>query len=194
MLPSNHNFILEEYKAAVQLTFHIDSLRNKLSSIYLTFCGLITGVLAIIIKGEYKSSIITQSELIVFLSLFVAIIGLIKILILGRLRKVQFENFNIINNIRTFYLNRTPLQKRQELKDTFLLNTSTLPKERLWSGSFLWVLIIIFSSSTILAFGVSNSWFKEYSIIIPLVYLIICIIFYFLLCAHNYKSTAISDK
>ena len=75
-LTRQDQFLLKEYDSAAQLTNHIDELRNKLTTLYLTFAGVAVAGVAILIKGETKSTVFDKVEGLVAALLFVvALIG-----------------------------------------------------------------------------------------------------------------------
>jgi hypothetical protein len=154
------DFLVEEYNSAVKLTYHIDELRNKLTSFFLIFTGISASVLSLYFEDKIKNVNINQDSSLAFILLFISFIGLIIIAILGKLRKVQFEHFNIINNIRIYFL--------REIKDyekITILNTQTLPKESIYSGSFMWTLLISITASIIFSISIyfllTQSWYAN---------------------------------
>jgi hypothetical protein len=54
-MDSRAQFMIEEYKTAVKLTYHIDELRNKLTTFFLTMTGIGAAGLAILFKGEARA-------------------------------------------------------------------------------------------------------------------------------------------
>lgn len=144
-------FLLEEYRSASHLTYHIDELRNKLTSFFLIFAGLGVGGLTLIVKGEARN-LFEPQRLVSGLLIVIGMIGFVVIGILARLRKVQLEHFRIINNVRTHFL-----KDDKDLWNVVELSAATLPmpdtlspvKNRA-SGSYLWAFIIIFTNSVIL--------------------------------------------
>jgi hypothetical protein len=143
------DFLIEEYNSAVKLTYHIDELRNKLTSFFLIFTGISASVLSLYFEDKIKNVKIDQDSSLALILIFISIIGLIIIAILGKLRKVQFEHFNIINNIRVYFLKGI-----EDYEKITVLNTQTLPKESLKSGSFLWTLLISITASIIFAISI----------------------------------------
>jgi hypothetical protein len=180
-MKDKNDFLIEEYNAAVKLTYHIDELRNKLTSFFLIFAGLSSTMISLFLEGKILNNEIDQFNSLSFILFFISIIGLIIILILGKLRRVQFEHFNIINNIREYFLHEMP-----DYKSITILNKDTLPVESYTSGSYLWTLIISLTSSLILAssiyflFFISSSFF---SIFIP----VVAGILFFILLNYLYK-------
>jgi hypothetical protein len=137
-------FLLKEYDSASQLTYHIDELRNKLTGFFMLFTGVAVGAFSLILKGEARH-IVEPVKLTSSVCVAIAILGVIVVGILARLRKVQLEHFRIINNIREYFLTG-----HLELWNVVELSHNTLPMPRrlsAWtnrsSGSYLWVFIIM---------------------------------------------------
>lgn len=104
---NKEKFLLEEYKNAAQLTYHIDELRNRLTSFFLTFVGLAVAGVAILLKGEAEEGLFAKPEGIVTVFLgIISLIGVAIVCILARLRRVQIEHFCIINNVRQYFLKK----------------------------------------------------------------------------------------
>lgn len=137
-------FIIEEYKSAVKLTYHIDELRNKLTTFFLTMTGIGAAGLAILIKGEAKTGI--YDFIISILLLVVAIVGFLIVMVLARLRRAQIEHFGIIDNIREYFLN-----KDYKLWNVIQLSNKTRPVPNRRSGTYIWLLVIIIVNSFVFA-------------------------------------------
>jgi hypothetical protein len=83
-------YLLEEYKAASQLTLHIDELRNRLTSFFVALAGIAaTGLAAANEFGSSRTEFIQTIALLGFAIL--SIVGTIVVRIVGRLRCVQLE-------------------------------------------------------------------------------------------------------
>ena len=150
-LTPKDEFLLKEYESAHRLTYHIDDLRNKLTSFFLTFTAIVTTTLTIIFKEENKIVSETNPQIVLgSLMLFLALIGTIIITILARLRKGQIEHFKIINNVRIHFL-----ELDYELWNIVQLSEQTLPKPNMKSGSYFWVLIIMVVTSFLLSFSLN---------------------------------------
>lgn len=163
-LTRQDQFLLKEYDSAAQLTNHIDELRNKLTTLYLTFAGVAVAAVAILIKGETKSTVFDKVEGMVAALLFVvALIGWIVVLGLSRLRRVQIEYFRIINNIREHFLGSD-----YELWNRVQVSRRTLPTPNRRSGTYMWLLLVILSSSSLLLFSVYLLTVKVYPILSPI--------------------------
>lgn len=149
-LTKQDQFLLKEYDAAQQLTFHIDELRNKLTGLYLTFAGVAVAGVAVLIKGEIESTVFDRIEgLVATLLLIVALIGWIVVLGLARLRRVQIEYFGIINSIREHFLGQD-----YELWNRVQVSRQTLPTPNRRSGTYMWLLLVILASSSLMGFSV----------------------------------------
>jgi hypothetical protein len=168
-------FLLEEYNSATKLTYHIDDLRNKVTSFFLALVGIAGVVLTILVKGEASPGIPFFTEDNVAILLFIiSLLGGVIVGILGRLRKAQLEHFRIINNIRSYFLG-----KDLHLWSIVQLSEKTLPMPNHWSGTYYWTFLIISVSSGILAFA-SYIWIQEfsYSWIITLIVFVVTFLIY----------------
>lgn len=83
-------FLIEEYKAASKLTFHIDELRNKLTSFFLSFAAIIVGLITFFLEDKLDNLEVEKFRWVAFIMFFVSFIGFIMVCILGKLRRVQF--------------------------------------------------------------------------------------------------------
>ena len=142
-LSREEEFLLREYDAAQQLTYHVDELRSKLTQFFLFFTGFATAALTLLVKGEAKTTVFEKPEgAVALLVLVIALLGSTFISIIARLRRSQIEHFRITNNIRTYFLG-----KNYKLWNTVELSEKTLPKPNRLSGSYFWVLLIILATS-----------------------------------------------
>ncbi len=140
-------FLFKEYESASKLTFHIDELRNKITSFYLTFVTITPTVIVFLRDKDLTPYLNRHNEDIMpYVFLFISIIGFIITMILANLRKVQLEHFRIINNIRSNYL-----RENHKFSDIVQLSSKTLPKATFKSGTYLWALIMMLLSSLIFA-------------------------------------------
>lgn len=138
-------FLLKEYDSAAQLTYHIDELRNKLTGFFLTFSGIASAALGILLRGQATGGAFALPELAVAIMLgLVSCVGIAITAILARLRRVQIEHFRIINNVRKHFL-----QDDYELWNTVQLSQKTLPHPNRKSGTYFWLLLIILVSSSL---------------------------------------------
>jgi hypothetical protein len=168
-------FIIEEYKTAIQLTYHIDLLRNKVTSFFLIFAGVVTGLMLSVFENKANSNFFDIDLTIGLVCCYVAIIGVIVILILAKLRRVQLEHFKIINNIRDFQKeDEVNPESRLRISNMLILNSDTLPNARLFSGTYYWLLLIIITGAVITGLGMYYLADRNYclSIISSIVYFI----------------------
>ncbi|MCK4923112.1 MAG: hypothetical protein KAS71_18820 [Bacteroidales bacterium] len=144
------SFLLEEYKSAVELTFHIDTLRNKLTSFFISISGIgITGLLLLLKKKNIESDLSDLNEIVSILMFLVTIIGHLFICVLAKIRRVQLEHFGIINNIRKYFY-----EDSFDFWNASQLSIKTLPKPVFFSGTYFWLLIIQILNVAILFLGI----------------------------------------
>ena len=138
---TNH-FLFEEYRAAKELTFHVDGLRAKVTSYFIALAGLLFSA----VDRDDNEGLIRWD--VTLTSLGLAVLGVLVVLIVARLRRVQLESFRIMNNVREHFLGGDV-----ELWNVVELSRRTLPKPRRWSGSHFWVASVQVVSGVGLAVG-----------------------------------------
>lgn len=95
-------FILSEYDTATKLIFHVDDLRCKLTTLFLSVTGIGAAGLAILFRGD---KIGADGKIIVALfSLMIGVIGIIIVMILGKIRSHQLEHYRICDKIRLYFI------------------------------------------------------------------------------------------
>jgi len=139
-------FLVEEYKAANELTLHVDNFRNKLTSFYLTFAGIALSGIVFLFQNNIvdERTIYNMTDIIGLLMMLVTVIGFLFIGVLARSRRIQLEQYGIINNIREYFI-------KNDVRYWNILQLSkyTLPKARLFTGTYYWVLIIMILNAVI---------------------------------------------
>jgi len=139
-------FLVEEYKAANELTLHVDNFRNKLTSFYLTFAGIALSGIVFLFQNNIvdAKTIYNMTDLIGLLMMLVTVIGFLFIGVLARSRRIQLEQYGIINNIREYFI-------KNDVRYWNILQLSkyTLPKARYFTGTYYWVLIIMLLNAVI---------------------------------------------
>jgi drug/metabolite transporter (DMT)-like permease len=140
-------FLCKEYDLAARLTYHIDELRNRLTSFYLIFAGVGGAGLTIVVKGEQKQ--LLSDSVLACLFLLIALLGTVIVAILARCRRAQIEHFRIINKIRTYFLDNNYV-----LWNVVQLSARTLPKPNRGSGTYMWTVLIIIVNSCLVALAV----------------------------------------
>jgi hypothetical protein len=129
--------LLKEYESARELTYQIDELRSRLTTYFVTLAGVAVAGLSLTLKDFTSSSQYLRSTLVGLLFLAVAGVGILTVVILARLRRVQLEHFRIIDNIRAHFLGDD-----YELWNVVELSAQTLPKPTRRSGTYFWLLMI----------------------------------------------------
>lgn len=150
-----NSFILEEYKNANELTYHIDTLRNNLTNFYFILVGIASAAFFAILRDRVYDFL----SFAAFVSFLIGLIGIIDVLILAKLRSVQLEYFRIINNIRDEVLG-TDLAARW--RRAIELSNETLPKkDKITTGSHYWALSIVLIDTTLLEVALYEwIWFQ----------------------------------
>lgn len=155
-------FLVEEYKNANALTFHIDRIRNQQVSFFLTFLGIIIGGVVTYYKGDFKTSLHFDPDIFIGGLLCLGwLLGLVLVGNLGRLRRVQIEQFGIINNIREHFY-----KQQYYYWNIIQLSEKTLPQPNRKSGTYLWISSLMMLNSLLLPLAV-------YFLVLPPLYLYI---------------------
>lgn len=142
-LSKEEQFLLKEYDAAQQLTYHVDDLRAKLTQFFLIFTGFATTALTLLVKGEAKTTVFGKPEgAVALLILVCALLGGCFVAIIARLRRAQIEHFRITNNVRSHFL-----KNDYKLWNVVELSATTIPEPSRKSGSYFWVLLIIVATA-----------------------------------------------
>ncbi len=146
------SFLETEYAYVTQSSFHTDKLRDR----YIEFYILLTGAAFSGILGLAQSGKVAISPYVLgLISLFLAIVGVFEVLIFVRLRRVVIESLQASTLIKTYYI-----KHYSHLEPAFLWGTKTVPqRERLYTASFLLVLLVIFLDSAM--FATSAYFFLE---------------------------------
>jgi hypothetical protein len=133
-------FLIKEYDTATKLIFHIDELRNKLTALFLSIASIGAAGLAVLFKGESGNYV----KITILMSLLtISLVGVLIVMILGRLRSNQIEHIRISDKIREYFI---------ECNDYRLWNiieksVKTQPKPKVGSTPYYWVMIIIMVGS-----------------------------------------------
>jgi len=149
-LSPTNEFLLREYETAVKLTYHADEVRNKLTSFFLTGSGAAVAAVAFLLKERTDARILGQPEAIVAIFLFlIALVGLMIVGVLAKLRRVQLEHYRIINNIRSYYLGTD-----YSLWNVVELSKNTLPLPSRHTGTYFWLSTILLLNSFLISLSV----------------------------------------
>lgn len=163
-ITKQEDFLIKEYESAVQLTYHIDELRNKMTTFYLTFTGVAVVGMTILLKGEAASTLSDKVYGVMGgLLLLISLIGMVVIQGMARMRRVQIEHFQIISNLRNIFL-----ASDYELWNAVQLSSKTVPKPNRRSGTYMWLLMVMFISSSLFAISVYLFLVKAFIILAPL--------------------------
>lgn len=175
-------FVIEEYKTAVQLTYHIDQLRNNITSFFLIFAGVLTALMLAVFEKKVDSTFFDIDKTIYLVCYFIGFVGIIIVLILARLRYVQLEHFRIINNIRKYQTEPVnDLDNNDRIKEALTLGNQTLPVADFFTGTYYWLCLVILTGAVIVGLGTyyltnQNIWL---SLMVSLIYVIIDHLLYF---------------
>ena len=148
-LDRKEQFLFEEYRSHDEHARHVDGVHNHLVSFFLTFAGLVSVGLSLLLKESGITGVGKPQGFVGILFLLVATIGVFVVCVVARLRKRQLEDFRIINKIRTHFLGVE--QEDLQWWNVVEFSERTLPDPKsIKSGTFFRVMTIMLSSSAIL--------------------------------------------
>lgn len=138
-----NEFILKEYDTAIQLTLHVDELRSRFTNLFITIAGVVAAVISLLLQGNTNGNTFGKLEVVAgIILILIALVGLLVIAVIARLRKVQLENFRITNNIRKHFLGND-----YALWNVVELSGDTLPMPNRHSGTYYWSMVIMLLNS-----------------------------------------------
>ncbi|WP_152626969.1 hypothetical protein [Photobacterium angustum] len=146
-------FLLKEYESAQKLTYHVDEMRSKLTQFFIALSGVTLAAITTFASKD-MSHILLGSPWYIVASVSVlgcALLGVLFVLIIARLRLTQLEHFHITNNIRQHFLDKS--DDKENLWKVVGLSQETIPTTTRSSGSYFWVLLIMILSSLLFSVG-----------------------------------------
>jgi uncharacterized integral membrane protein len=156
-LSREDEFLLKEYDSAVKLTFHVDEMRSKFTNLFITIAGAAAAAISLLIQGDATNTTFGNFEaLLVIFLLLLALTGILVIMVIAKLRRVQLEHFRITNNVRRHFL-----RSSYSLWNVVELSDQTLPSPNRKSGTYFWTLILILLNSYVVALSIyllCGSW------------------------------------
>ena len=138
-----NEFLLKEYDTAIQLTFHVDELRSRFTNLFITIAGVVAAVISLLLQENTNGNTFGKLEVVAgIILILIALVGLLVIAVIARLRKVQLENLRITNNIRKHFLGNS-----YSLWNVVELSGDTLPMPNMHSGTYYWSMVIMLLNS-----------------------------------------------
>lgn len=156
-LSRGEQVLLKDYDSAVQLTYHVDGLRDRVTVFFVTVAGIAATGLTVVLKDSKASALALNLSAALFL--LVAALAAVVVALLAKLRSTQLEHFRIQSKIRAyFYGSDVTLWNAAEL------SPQTVPRPTRRSGTYMWLaailLVAAFSAGlgTYLLVRVANHW------------------------------------
>ncbi len=147
-MTAEEDLLLAEYNNGAAVVNHIDTLRNVLTSFFLTLNGGVLVAASIVLKGEAPHDGVRSAQQVLTVAvLSVAILGTLFVATIARLRRIQIERFHISNRILDHVL-QGPSRRLVPFSN-----------QRLWAiprrtaGSYLWTLAVMLPSAAFFGFG-----------------------------------------
>jgi len=143
---SEDSLLLLEYERSSEFCNHVDDVRNVITSFFLTAVGAAVFVLDKYGSGDLKSGPLGRAALRAGLLLYVvSFTGLLFVLVIARLRRVQLERYVMMNGILDLVLTQT--RTVVPFTDAGISGRSAQAIHKRLTGSFLWTVIIVLPSS-----------------------------------------------
>lgn len=150
LLAAEDELLVAEYVACAEVANHIDTVRNVLTSFFLTLNGGVLVVLSLVVRGEVRSDAFGSPEaLLAGVVLGVGVLGAIFTATVARLRRVQTERYRVANGILDHVLSPA-------VRGVIPFSNATLPAEsggqgmaRRTTGSYLWTLALMLPTAVL---------------------------------------------
>lgn len=125
--------LVAEFNYIAQTAFQANEDRARVSSFYVVTVGSL--IVAILSTQFINVQVISVYLAFGYLFLFLALMGILTLLQLARLRRAWYESITAMNQIKDFYIQRNP---GFDLEKAFAWRTATIPqKSKKNSISFL---------------------------------------------------------
>lgn len=148
--------LLLEYERSSEFCNHVDGVRNVITSFFLTVVG---GVVIVVDKfasgGLGSGPLGSPAVRVVVLLGFVAMVGMLFVMVIARLRRVQLERYSVMNAI----LDRLTTAADRAVvpfRDSTVAGRATASAvDRRTTGSYFWTLIILLPAAALLGVAAS---------------------------------------
>jgi hypothetical protein len=144
-IDSSETLLISEYERSSEFCNHVDNVRNVITSFFLTLVGAATFALNQYTSGELKpGSLGSPAARVGYLLAGIAITGVLFVMTIARLRRIQTERYQMMNAILDAVLtsqHRRLLPYRNDRIPT--ANSAHSPFNKRLSGSYIWTVILI---------------------------------------------------
>ena len=147
------NLLITEYERSSEFCNHVDDVRNVITSFFLTVAGGAVFAIDRYTSGQIRGhSLGSPTARVTYLLAGVAVIGVLFVMTIARLRRIQTERYKIMNDILDAVLTSphralVPFQNDQIPG----LTTSDGPFNRRLAGSYIWTLILVIPTAAVAA-------------------------------------------
>lgn len=186
--PSKEMLLLE-YERSSEFCNHVDDLRNVITSFFLTVVGAAAFMIDKYGAGDLKGGPLGSAVFrVVALLAVVDVLGMLFIIVIGRLRRVQIERYEIMNSILDRLLDGEARKIVPFSNSTIAGSKYAGALSRRATGSYFWTLIIVIPAAVLAGVGAGMLTLKGTSdvrLILPtaiasaVAYLLVCDISYF---------------
>jgi hypothetical protein len=140
----SNQLLLLEYERSSQLCNHVDNLRNVIASFFLTLvAGLAVAVSKYVDGTLPRSRLGTSKQVAAAVCTGVAVLGMLFVMVLARLRRVQLERYLLMNGILDGTLDPSVRRLIPFQDATVALPGRPRALHVRLTGSYLWTLVII---------------------------------------------------
>ena len=144
------SLLISEYERSSEFCNHVDNVRNVITSFFLTLVGAAAFALNRYTSGEIKSgSLGSPAARVSYLLGGIAITGVLFVMTIARLRRIQIERYQIMNTILDAVLTTAHRSLLPYQNDRIPGVTSgSHPFNKRLSGSYIWTVILLLPTAS----------------------------------------------
>ncbi|MBA3339112.1 MAG: hypothetical protein H0T54_05090 [Geodermatophilaceae bacterium] len=188
-MDAKDSLMLLEYERSSEFCNHVDGVRNVITSFFLTVVGAAAFYLDRFSSGDLKTGQVgSPSTRVIGLLCLVSVIGLLFVLVIARLRRVQLERYVVMNGILDHILMGETRKLIPFVNARIAGSAGAGAIGRRTTGSYFWTLIIVLPATLLvgtassLVFGLmrlNSVALPLLSIICAVLYAVVCDLLYF---------------
>jgi hypothetical protein len=141
---TQHELMLLEYERSSEFCNHVDGVRNVITSFFLTVVGGAAFLIDRFSSAELKAGPLGSPTVrVVALLYLVATIGLLFVVVIARLRRVQLERYAIMNGILDRVLTGATRDVVPFANTSIAGGSGAGAMRRRSTGSYFWTMILV---------------------------------------------------
>jgi len=169
---TGHDLLLLEYERSSEFCNHVDNVRNVITSFFLTIVGAAAFMIDRFSSGDLKDGPLGHPAVRLAALLYaVAFVGILFVLVVGRLRRVQLERYMVMNSILDRVLQGATRGVIPFRNSGIAGRSGAGALGKRSTGSYFWTLIIVLpaaslaglSTSVLISGSTSLGWFAVFS-------------------------------